>query len=332
MKIIYASGSFQGQYDLCKISENILEAWPKLGCSKELLQWLKEFPDSERVALLDSGVFSSWSKGDEVDIDAYSDDIHRIIDEGTFSHFVGCDVIPGEYGRIPTDTEVEASAKKGWENFLYMVEKKKVPPNRLIHVFHQGERFFWLENLMKYHAALVKSGVKDGLYIGISPANDRTSRQRILWLEECMPYLTNEDGSAKIRFHGFGATSTLFMHRYPWYTCDSTSWLRAGSFGAIKVPDISARNQYYDSNMTVSMTGRSAISQEDKHFLALSPAEKASIVAYIKGSGFTLEQVAGDGKAGVVARQTMNLRYWKQLEAELNMMDNRWKHPQGRFI
>lgn len=34
MKIIFASGSFQGQYDLCKISENILEAWPKLGCMK----------------------------------------------------------------------------------------------------------------------------------------------------------------------------------------------------------------------------------------------------------------------------------------------------------
>lgn len=331
-KIIFASGSFQAQYNLCDIAQNILEAWPKLGCSKELLQWLKEKPDPTRIALLDSGVFSAWTKGEAVDIDAYADDIHRIIEEGTFSHFVGCDKIPAEYGRLPTAEEVEQSAKESFDNFLYMVEKKGVPANRLICVFHQGESFHWLQNLMDYHDALVKSGVKDGLYIGISPANDRTSRQRILWLEECMPYITNSDGNARVRFHGFGATSTLFMHRYPWFSVDSTSWLRAGASGRIRLPKQGVKYPYYDSTVCVAMTKRSAISEGNKHFLGLSKDEKGEIAAYIEANGFTLEGACADGKEGVIARQTINLRYWKKLESELNMQDNRWKRNQGRFI
>jgi hypothetical protein len=327
-RVIFASASFMGQYQLLDIAQNVLEAWPKLGCAKELLQWLTDHPDKDRVSLLDSGVFSTWSKGDIVDREEYA---KFLLSENLFYAWVGLDKIPGSPGVIPNAAMVEASAQETWDNYMFLVDKG-LDPTRIIPVFHQNEEMKWLEKLVQFNDEVVKSGRKDGLYIGISPANDRTSRQRILWLEECMPYLTNEDGSAKIRFHGFGATSTLFMHRYPWFTCDSTSWLRAGSFGAIRIPDFSLKYPHYDSTISVSMTERSAISQEDKHFLALDSTEKANIVAYIQKNGFALEQVAGDGKAGVIARQTMNLRYWKQLEAELNMMDNCWKHPQGRFI
>ena len=329
-RIIYASGSFQGQYGLCDISQNVLEAWPKLNGSKELMEWLKVHPDPTRISLLDSGVFSTWSRGDVVDMDKYSDSIHELLDKKLWSHFVGCDQIPGSPNVMPTQEDVEISAKKTWDNFLYMVEKRNVPADRLIPVFHQNESFHWLKNMVDYHDSMIKSGSKEGLYIGISPANDRTSKQRILWLEQCMPYVTHPDGSARLRWHGFGATSTLFMHRYPWYTCDSTSWLRAGSFGAIKVPMMELKYPHYDSNVQVAMTLRSG--ESEKHFQGLAKGEQDWIVAYIEKNGFTLEQVAGDGKEGVLSRQTINLRFWKQLEKELNTMDNRWKQPQGTFV
>lgn len=329
-RIIYASASFQAQYNLCKISQNILEAWPKLGGSKELIEWLEKNPDPNRIALLDSGVFSTWSRGDKVDMDAYSASILELLKLEQWSHFVGCDRIPASPGVMPTKEDVEASAKETWDNFLYMVEKKNVPADRLIPVFHQNESFHWLKNMVDYHKQMIKSGSKEGLYIGISPANDRTSAQRILWLEQCMPYVTNPDGSAVLRWHGFGATSTQFMHRYPWFSVDSTSWLRCGSFGALKIPQLQLKYPYYDSNLQVAMTQRSG--ESEKHFNGLSKNEQEQVVKYIEENGFKLEDAQSDGKQGVICRQTINLKFWKKLEAELNTMDNRWKQSQGSFV
>jgi hypothetical protein len=243
---------------------------------------------------------------------------------------VGCDKIPGTPNVAPTQEEVKASAKETWDNFLYMVEKKNVPADRLIPVFHQNEDFCWLKNMVDYHKDMIKKGSKEGLYIGISPANDRTSAQRILWLEQCMPYVTNPDGSAVLRWHGFGATSTQFMHRYPWFSVDSTSWLRCGSFGALKIPQSQLKYPHYDSNLQVAMTQRSG--ESEKHFNGLSKNEQEQIVKYIEENNFKLEDVQSDGKQGVIARQTINLKFWKKLEAELNTMDNRWVKSQGSFV
>jgi hypothetical protein len=250
-------------------------------------------------------------------------------EEKLFSHWVGLDRIPASPGVMPTAEDVEASAQETWNNFMYMVDKG-INPCKLISVFHQNEGFQWLKKLVEFDEQLKKQGRKEGLYIGISPANDRTSAQRILWLEQCMPYVTNSDGSAKIRFHGFGATSTQFMHRYPWFSIDSTSWLRCGSFGALKIPQFQLKYPHYDSNLQVAMTQRSG--ESEKHFNGLSKNEQEQIVKYIEENNFKLEDVQSDGKQGVIARQTINLKCWKKLEAELNTMDNRWVKSQGSFV
>lgn len=209
MKILFATAAFASQYQLLDYAENILEAWPKAKCEPKLTDWLEENPDPDRIAMLDSGVFSTWTLGQEVPIDDYI----KYCKDNTklFSVWVNVDVIPGKPGQVPTAQMVDKSAQKGWDNWMYLMDKG-LDPARVVHVFHQNESFKWLEKLVEYQEKHIKDG-----YIGISPANDRTAHQRMLWLEQVMPYVTHKDGSAKIKFHGFGATSMDILRRYPWY-------------------------------------------------------------------------------------------------------------------
>jgi len=317
------------QYDLLDYCENILEAWPKLPKNSPLLQWLRDNPDPKRLALCDSGVFSTWTLGEEVDIDAYAEFCHENID--IFSAMVGCDVIPGEFGRVPTAQEVDTSAAKGWENYLHMVEDLKLPAHRVIHVFHQGEEIKWLENLMKYNDDHIKAG-GEALYIGLSPANDRTTKQKAMWLDQVMPYITNPDGSAKVRWHGFGVTAVDLLKRYPWFTIDSTSWMRAGAFGAVRVPLLSRKNPYLDSKLIVAVTEATGYSQGNKHYDKMCIQEQKVVCEYLESVGVTIEDVKKDEREGVQARQSANVQFWKRMEKELQTVDNRWKPPQPSFI
>ena len=86
---------------------------------------------------------------------------------------------------------------------------------KVIHVFHQYEDFKWLDKLVKYQE-----------YIGISPANDITVKARIKWLDKVFHKI-----KATRKTHGFGATAKRILYRYPWFSCDSTSWKAPSIYG-----------------------------------------------------------------------------------------------------
>lgn len=50
------------------------------------------------------------------------------------------DCIPGTFGRVRTQKEIEESPIKSWENYLYMKDKLK-SRDKLIPIFHQEESF-----------------------------------------------------------------------------------------------------------------------------------------------------------------------------------------------
>lgn len=324
-RLLYAAASLQVQHDLLGVSQNILEAWPALRTgSAPLLKWLRANPDPSRRAMLDSGVFSTWSRGEVVNRDDYIKFCKDVLAENLFSVCVGVDVIPGQWGQIPTQEQVEASASAGWDNFMYLLDHG-MPPERTIHVFHQGEDFKWLRKLVDFHKTLVAKG-QPGLYIGLSPANDRTTKQKIMWLDQCMPLVTNKDGSAILRWHGFGVTSPDIMRRYPWYTCDSTSWMRPGTYGVIMVPI--PGKAFLDGMCLIAVTPRSGASQGGNHWNALSEGTKQSIREYLATLGTTIEQVIDDRSPW---RQKVNMLFFKQMEKELNAIDTRWKPIQRTF-
>jgi hypothetical protein len=155
----------------------------------------------------------------------------------------------------------------------------------------------------------------------------------MLWLEQVMPYITNKDGTAKMRWHGFGVTSYEIMKRYPWFSCDSTSWMRAGAMGQIKVPQIDIKERpFMNSKIQVALTKRSGMSASNLHFDSLSPAEQEFVREYLKRINVSFDEASADGSSGVSARQHANLHYWKQVEKEINTLDLRWKPMHPTFI
>jgi hypothetical protein len=170
--------------------------------------------------MLDSGAFSAWNVGREIDLDHYIAYIKANIEH--VSCYVNLDVIPGAFGVTPSPTEVEESAEKGWANMLRM-EAEGLKP---IPVFHMGEQFKWLRRMVEHGCP----------YIGISPANDRTTDKKRVWLDRVFSEITDEQGWPVVKTHAFGVTAIDLLIRYPWYSADSTTWIMIAARGKILLP------------------------------------------------------------------------------------------------
>lgn len=219
--------------------------------------------------ILDSGAFSAWSRGAAINIDDYITFCKQHLNGITY--FVNLDVIPGTPGqkRIPL-VEIERSAGLGWENFEKMVAAG-IPSDRVIHVFHQNEDFRWLQRMLD-------DPRMD--YIGLSPANDRTTPEKMMWLDDCMKYVCDSTThKPMIKFHGFAVTSTALMRRYPWYSVDSSSWVVIAGRGRIWVPPKAGRSWDYASQPhTVPV---SFITKYPDHFKHRGPAFQRMVLDYL---------------------------------------------------
>lgn len=204
MRYIFAAFAIQYQKNLHPLTKDVLETYVNHRTPKSKFgEQLKAVKDLGGTMFMDSGAFSAWTKGEVINIDEYAAFCLKFQDD--LECIASLDVIPGAFGRIPTKAEVDRSAEKGFENYLYLLEKG-LDKNKLLHIFHQGEDMFWLEEI-----------IKTCPYFGISPANDRTTEQKIQWLEQCMRIACDKDGLPRGKWHGFGVTSWDIMYRYPWY-------------------------------------------------------------------------------------------------------------------
>lgn len=234
--------------------------------------------------MLDSGAFSAWTRELSIDIDDYIAFCKENVNEADV--IVNLDSIPGTVGdKNPSLQERKRSAVAGWENYLYMI-KHGIPKEKLIHVFHQGEDFKWLRRM-----------VAKMPYIGLSPANDRTTGEKVDWLDRCMEYVTDSEGLPIVKFHGFAVTSLRIMLRYPWYSVDSTSWLMKSRNGQIIVPrGRNGKLSYQDDPYTIFVT--IGTRNEPSHFSHL-PAHSSlykHVMHYIEMKGYKL------GKSRIIQR------------------------------
>ena len=174
---------------------------------------------------LDSGAFSAWNIGKAIDLDHYIAFVKTHIEH--IDYCVNLDVIPGSWGNVPTAAEVEASAEASWSNMLRM-EAEGLQP---IPVFHMGEQFKWLRRMVDHGCE----------YIGISPANDRVTSKKRLWLDRVFSEITDVSGNPVVKTHAFGVTAIDLLIRYPWYSADSTTWIMIAARGKILVPKCKLR-------------------------------------------------------------------------------------------
>lgn len=260
-------------------------------------------PEKRGTLIIDSGAFTMWSKQRGVNIDKYINYVkaQQIICKLWFKeiHPVNLDVIPGEKGKKPTAEQLEQSAIEGWKNFEYMRSKELHP----IHIFHAGERFEWLEKLMK-----------ESDYIGISPSNDYSHLQKREWLQEVFQYICDKNGDPKVKTHAFGVTSFELLKLFPWFSCDSAAWSLQSGYGGISTP----WGKYEVSVRRFESTGLI--------FKQPQMAQKL-LREWLAGFGYKLEDLCTDYKL----RDEVNIRYYIWLQDKLVEMNRQYKQKQQYF-
>lgn len=269
--------------------------------------------------VLDSGAFTAWTKGKAVDIDSYIEFIKGCMEElpGTIEHYANLDSIPGAMWQKPTRDQVEESAAIGWRNFEYMRSQGLSP----MPIFHQGERLYWLDKMVAACG-----------YVGISPANDRTTRQKKVWLDEVFGHLTKETGTPSGGTHAFGVTSIPLLQRYPWSSCDSSAFAHYAKYGRVLIPRRKTAEgyNYMLSPFSIFVTDRTAEmpAYQSDHFRYLPQRSQEHILEYFKHVGLTLEQLADKGQH----RMCINAVFFRQFSIQHSQVFQQPKKFQKGFL
>lgn len=263
---------------------------------KALLEWvdyLREHPECQCKLFVDSGAYTAHTKGIDIDVDEYIKLINEIDDQVTV--FAQVDKIPGRWGQPKTVEQVMAAPKESWDNYLYMVNKIK-SPEKLLPIFHQGEDFKWLENMINYQYTEGPLKGKYIDYIGISCNKELSSKEWIAWFEKCFETIRNSK-NPNVKTHAFGMTSLKILEQFPFTSSDSTTWLKFATYGSILIKG----KPYYIS--TRNELG-------DKHIESLSPQVKEEIVKELSRLGFSYDEVLKDESGDM--RLLVNLKMLKE--------------------
>ena len=189
---------------------------------------------------LDSGAFSAFKLGVEIDLGRYcdfilaNDDIILRTDDGV-KMIAPLDVIgQGDKG-----------AELSWKNMEEM-ERRGTQP---LPCFHYGEPWSYLEAYAaKYDYIALGGLIRSDLFSLDS------------WFRQVFERTCNADGTPRIRFHAFSLTALQLMLKYPWESVDSSTWIQWAANGLVLMPtsgrqlNVSAQSsarkmamQHYDS-------------------------------------------------------------------------------------
>lgn len=208
--------------------------------------------DKQKV-FLDSGAFSAFTLGSTIDIEEYAD------------------YVKGHQDIIKMASVLDAIGDaEGTYHNLHKLEKLGA---ETLPCFHFGEPF----SLCEYY-------LRNYEYITIGGMVPVPNGKLRIWLDELWnTVLTDKDGIARRKVHGFGLTARSLVERYPWYSVDSSTWVQAAATGTIVFPEL---------KQPVAISARSP-SKKDfaKHYDTLDEQSRAKVDYLLHYYGLTLEEV-----------------------------------------
>lgn len=236
--------------------------------------------DGVRV-FLDSGAFSAFTKGVEVDLNGYCEFIKRNQDI--------IEVVDGDLCASVLDGIGDPLLT--WQNQQAM-ERLGVRP---LPCFHYGEDERYLEWYIEHYSYITLGGM-----VPIS------TPQLVHWLDRIWDrYLTKSDGTPKLKVHGFGLTSRMLMERYPWYSVDSSSWVQIAANGGVMSPRFG----------TIPVSENSpAAKQANRHVNTMPPYQREALIKHLEEDGFEFQRLQTE----YVARWAYNCWAFTKMNEELN--------------
>ncbi len=244
---------------------------------------------------LDSGAYSAWSKGTEIDLDEYCAFIRSNIEH--IEVYACLDSIPGKPGRAATEKERREAADLTWQNYLYMKSEGLEP----LPVYHYGEDFKYLERMLDYGCD----------YIGIGGLVSVPGPMRRHWLDRLFKRITDPKGMPIVKTHGFGMTAVPLIFRYPWYSIDSTTWIQITANGAVYLPAVVDGEFVFDripSTVTVSARNPKQLAS-GKAANTMSPSMRIILDKWLAFCGKTYAEV----ESHYFHRAVVNVTFFKMV-------------------
>jgi hypothetical protein len=262
---------------------NVLESYHYIG-TQRMVETLRE--DGVKV-FLDSGAFSAFTKGVEVDLPGYCEYVRK-----------NQDVVETDDGVLLASVlDGIGDPLKTWQNQDAM-ERLGVRP---LPCFHYGEDERYLEWYISHYPYVTLGGM-----VPIS------TPQLILWLDRIWErYLVDGSGRPRLKIHGFGLTTIDLMRRYPWYSIDSSTWVQLAAFGGIIVPGFGEQLKLYISSTSPSRK------KDNQHLDSIPSYQREQILKGLASLGFDIERL----QTYYLARWAYNCWGFTELNNRLNRKD-----------
>lgn len=224
---IYFAGSYNKDAEQVLYASGAHRLASQLLDKKVISEWIaaRESGRATGKLFIDSGAFSAHTQGTELDVDGYIEFINAIDEHIVLAAQV--DKIPGRYKEPKTVEQLTNAPAESWQNYLYM-RPRLTSPQKLVPIHHQGEDEKWLLNLLEW----TDENGQHIPYIGLSPANDRTTKEKERYLERCRDLIA-ASSNPNVKTHCFGLMTINVLDHIPLTSADSTTWLLAASFGGI---------------------------------------------------------------------------------------------------
>jgi len=256
---------------------HILESFHYIGNPK-LVDSLRA---NGKTLFLDSGAFSAHSLGAVIDITEYCDYVKRNYDLWRVEDGVSMFSVLDGIG------DPQKTLENQWE-----MERQGVRP---LPCFHFGED----EKYLEYY-------INNYPYITIGGCVGRHPNDLIIWLDRIWSrYLTDENGKAKVKVHGFGLTSVEIMERYPWFSVDSSSWVQTAAYGSISLMG------YGTLAISTQSPNRHNAGQ---HIENISEIERQTVLKWIADDHWDFARLS----TKMESRAAYNMRYYRLLNLQIN--------------
>lgn len=219
---------------------------------------------------IDSGAFTAWTKGKQINVDEY---INWINERADYIDLYGqVDCIPGDIRNGATQEQVEEAAEKTWQNYLYMRPKMKKPEG-LLYTFHVGEPYRYLKQALEW----TDENGNYIPYIALGGMVGKPMPVKEQFLDTCFDIIKHSS-NPNVKVHAFGMTSFDLLAQYPITSADSTSWIMTGANGNV-MTDVGI--------IPVSDN----MSKLPNHYSHLDKEHQDKFNEQIKKYGFTLDEL-----------------------------------------
>jgi len=155
--------------------------------------------------------------------------------------------------------DVISNPQKSWEVQEYFEKEHGLYPVPVIHC-HTDMK--WVEHYLERE--------ENFPLLGIGGIAQQISKQEYFgWGDKLFTVLCpkSNDYLPLRRTHGFAMTSVELMFRYPWWSVDSTSWVKYSAYGWVALPRSNAKGEFLldQTPITVNFSRRSGKWSYPKH-------------------------------------------------------------------